>query len=318
MAQKKLVFHSAPGGTAHGGFGGMIIASLLVHALVVVLFSGFFVPLTKKNDRPVYYVDLVNLPVERPQAGRPDGSKNEPAKPKKAEPKKTEPQEVAEKKVPPVKAAEKVRLAPEKAPAVKELPPVAKVPVKKETEKKEVVKKEAVKKDAPPKVKPRSVEKDYQQSVLGAVEALRAKKEAEEVEKARKAKKEALKNKLAGMITQDSRSAGAVSDAPLGVPDGRGDQAGVSHGLWLQTYLTSNWSLSKYQLSRQDLEAEIHVEYDREGNLIRKNLIRPSGDPVFDRSVENAILKSKKLPITFPRRMEFDIIFNLKDLLEKN
>ncbi|MBN2428554.1 MAG: TonB C-terminal domain-containing protein [Deltaproteobacteria bacterium] len=313
MAQKKLVFHSASGGTAYAGFGRMIIASLVVHALVVVLFSGIFVPLTKKKDRPVYYVDLVNLPVERPQAGRPDGSKSEPAKAKKAAPKAVEPP-----KPPPAKAAEKVKLAPEKTPAVKEKPPAVKTPVKKEAVKKEAVKKDEVKKKDTPKVKPRSVEKDYQQSVLGAVEALRAKKKAEQAEIARKAKIEALKNKLAAMTTQDSRSAGGASDAPLGVPDGRGDQAGVSHGLWLQTYLTSNWSLSKYQLSRQDLEAEIHVEYDREGNLIRKRLVRSSGDKVFDRSVENAVLKSSKLPITFPQRVEFDIIFNLKDLPEKN
>jgi TonB family protein len=297
MAQNSLDFHSTPV-VSDAGFGRMVIASLVAHALIVALFSGLFVSSARKDDRPVYYVDLVNLPVERPQAGRPDGGKTKTAK-------KTEPKPKAAKKVKvaPKKSAETVKLAAKKTPAVK-----PKAPVVKKTKPKA-----APKKKSPPKTKPKSVEKDYQ-SVLSAVEALRAKKE----KSGNKGRIEDLKNKLAALTAQDTRSAGSASEAPLGVADGRGDQAGPSFGLWLQSYLTSNWSLSKYQLSRQDLEAEIHVVYDREGNLIRKKLIRSSGDPVFDRSVEDAVLKSKKLPTAPKRRMEFDIIFNLKDLLEKS
>jgi len=307
MAQNKMVFHPAAG-NADSGFGRMVFASLVAHALVVVLFSGLWLPAARTIDRPVYYVDLVNLPVERPQAGRPDGAKAEPQKSEKAAPKEEKTVKPA-----PAPAAEKVQVAPPKPPPVKEKAPEVKVPVKEAAPEK----KAPAEKKAPPKAKPKTVEKDYQ-SVLSAVEALRAKKEQEQAKSSRKAQIEELKNKLAAMTAQDSRQAGAGTGAPLGMADGSGDQAGPSFDLWLYTYVRSNWSLSKYQLSRQDLEAEIHVVYDQNGNLIRKKLTRSSGDAVFDRSVEDAVLKSQKLPKAPGQRMEFEIIFNLKDLLEKN
>jgi colicin import membrane protein len=316
MAPDKMIFDPPSGGAVTAGFGRMLVLSLAAHALVVVLFSGLLVPPVTRDDRPVYYVDLINLPVARPQAGRPDGSKGaattaqKPA-PKKAEPKKTEPAR-SEPDRTPGKAAAKVQLPPKKTAPVKEQAPKVKAPPEKEA----VKEKATVKEKSVSPVKPRSVEKEYQQSVLGAVEALRAKKAAEQAEAARKAKIAALKDKLAAM-TGTAASAGTGSGAPLGVADGRGDQAGPSWSLWLQTYLTSNWSLSRYQVKSRDLEAVIHVVYDRDGNLIRKSLSRSSGDPVFDRSVEDAVLKSRTLPKAPGQRMEFDIMFNLKDLLEK-
>lgn len=278
----------------------MVVASVLAHILAVAVFSGVFTPASKRPDRPVYYVDLVNLPVANPQAGRPDGRR-----------KKTT--QVPETKKPAVKARETVKLAPSKKPAVQ------KKAVKKKPVQKKVVtpKKEAPKAKVKPRAKPktRSVEEKYEQSVVGAVEALRAKKKAAQAEQARKAKIAVLKNKLAAMASRDTR--GGSGHAPLGEENGRGHEAGNPFGPWLQTYLTTNWSLSRYQVSRQDLEAVIHVVYDGQGNLIRKNLTKPSGDRVFDRSVEDTVLKSKKLPNAPGQRMEFDIIFNLKDLLEK-
>jgi TonB family protein len=291
----------------------MLVLSLAAHALVVVLFSGLLVPPVTRDERPVYYVDLVNLPVAKPQAGRPDGSKGSATMTQKAAPKKAEPSKTESSKAsPPVKTAAKVQLPPKKTAPVKEQAPKVKAPPEKVAAKEKV----AVKAKAVPQVKPKSVEKEYQQSVLGAVAALRAKKAAEQAEAARKAKIEALKDKLAAM-TGTAASAGTGSGAPLGVPGGRGDQAGPSWSLWLQSYLTSNWSLSRYQVKSRELEAVIHVVYDRDGSLIRKSLSRSSGDTVFDRSVEDAVLKSRTLPKAPGQRMEFDIIFNLKDLLEK-
>ncbi len=311
MAQNKLPSHPVPA-VAETGFGRMVIGSLVLHALVVALFSGLFVPAARKNDRPVYYVDLVNLPVERPQAGRPDGRKTEKVKEKKPEVEVKKKEEAA-----PKKAAETVKVAPKKTETIKVVPQKKTVVEPKTKEVKAAKPKKAPEKKQPAKEKQKSIEKDYQ-SALSAVEALRAKKEEAAKQAAKKDRIEALKNKLAALTTQDSRLTGTESNAPFGMSEGTGDQAGVSFGLWLQSYLTSNWSLSKYQLSRQDLEAEIFVVYDAEGTLIRKKLTRSSGDDVFDRSVENAVRKSEKLPKAPKKRLEFNIVFNLKDLLEKN
>jgi len=63
-------------------FGRMLGASLLLHLVVVLVFTGVLIPRMKSEPRPVYVVDLVNLPVANPQAGRPDATpKQKPAPP---------------------------------------------------------------------------------------------------------------------------------------------------------------------------------------------------------------------------------------------
>src|SRR5512145_3189569 len=75
-------------------FGRMVLASLGVHLAVVLLFSGVLMPRFQRDLRPVYHVDLVNLPVMNPQAGRPDARPEPakaPAKPAPPEPVKAAP-----------------------------------------------------------------------------------------------------------------------------------------------------------------------------------------------------------------------------------
>ena len=63
-------------------FSRMLGASLLLHLVVVLVFTGVLIPRMKTESRPVYVVDLVNLPVANPQAGRPDATpKQKPALP---------------------------------------------------------------------------------------------------------------------------------------------------------------------------------------------------------------------------------------------
>jgi len=53
----------------------MVVYSLLVHLAVYFLCTRFaFFPGFMKQEAPVYYVDVVNLPVASPQAGSPAGS----------------------------------------------------------------------------------------------------------------------------------------------------------------------------------------------------------------------------------------------------
>ena len=63
--------------------GRMVLVSLGLHLIVFLIFSGLILPRFGRVRPPVYFVDLVNLPVARPQAGRPD-VRPEPAKPKPA------------------------------------------------------------------------------------------------------------------------------------------------------------------------------------------------------------------------------------------
>jgi len=64
-------------------FGRLLLASLIVHGLVWVAFTGDWLGTSKRTKPPVYYVDLVHKPVLNPQAGRPDPR---PSKQQKAAP----------------------------------------------------------------------------------------------------------------------------------------------------------------------------------------------------------------------------------------
>ena len=66
----------------------MIAVSFLVHLAILALASGVLIPNLNKSVRPVYIVDLVNLPVKDPQAGRPDAT---PAQSQKKEPEPAKP-----------------------------------------------------------------------------------------------------------------------------------------------------------------------------------------------------------------------------------
>jgi colicin import membrane protein len=133
-----------------------------------------------------------------------------------------------------------------------------------------------------------------------------------------KAEREALKEKLAALAAMDTRNAGggSGSDAPLGEQDGTGTEAGVSQERYLQTWLKENWSFSRYQASRNDLEALTRITYDAEGKLIDYQFSKKSGDGNFDDSVTKAILKGRQLPFKPGRRLDVTVIFNLKDLME--
>ena len=60
----------------------MLVVSVIIHAVLLLLFSGVILPKMKTPPKPVYVVDLVNMPVKDPRAGRPDVQKG----PEKTEP----------------------------------------------------------------------------------------------------------------------------------------------------------------------------------------------------------------------------------------
>lgn len=135
----------------------------------------------------------------------------------------------------------------------------------------------------------------------------------------RQREREDLKQKLAALAAGDSRDDDALaSDAPLGMPDGQGDEAGASHLAYLEAFIKAHWSLSRYQVRNTDVEASAWVVYNKQGRLVDFSLQEASGEKVFDDSIKTAILKSNQLDFE-PQfaDQKITITFNLKDLLDQ-
>jgi len=102
--------------------------------------------------------------------------------------------------------------------------------------------------------------------------------------------------------------------APVGEPEGTGDEIGISSIRYIEGVITENWRLSQYQLPNLDLQAEVKVIYSAEGKMRNWDFVEKSGNALFDDSLRRAILKSRELGESLPVAGEFEIIFNLKDL----
>ena len=103
-----------------------------------------------------------------------------------------------------------------------------------------------------------------------------------------------LQNKLLAMAAKDTRTVGP--DIPLGMPEGTGTEEGVSTDAWLHEFLKQAWRLSKYQLGRTDLSAEVQLTFDGKGRLLNYKFLAKSADPRFDDSVVRAVLQLKDYP----------------------
>jgi colicin import membrane protein len=265
--------------------GRMLLISLGLHlATLLVVYIGPFQTQSRKDMRPVYHVDLVNLPVANPQAGRPDA---------RPQPPKPAPKVAEAPPPPPPPPKEAVRL-PEPA---KPTPPKPAPPPVAKAEPKPIA-------PAKPVPEPKVTPKD-EANLQERLRQLQARQERED-----------LRKRMDEIATRDPRAAAPASDAPLGMPTGRGSEAGVDEKTWLQAFFKQNWRLSEYQVTRRDLQAVARVVYSPEGELLDYSLT-PSGDAIFDDSVKRAILKEKKLPFAPGRRLVLtDVIFNLKDLLD--
>lgn len=259
------------------GIGRTLLGSLGIHLLIIFIFAGSLLPRFEEERRPVYYVDLANLPVKAPRAGRPD--------------------------VPPVKPATEVKPATPVKPApspTKAPPPAAKT--KTEPAK---VSPPVAKTTPPPKTPaPTAKTKKAEDSTTSAIDDMRRKKEIAD-----------LKATLAALAADDRRDR-APDGAPVGMQDGRGSESGVSYDAWVQTAYKQAWTLSRYQVDRLDLEAEVRVTFDAEGNLKDYRFLSESGDARFDDSVKSAILQVKQLSNKPGERLELEVVFNLKDLLK--
>jgi colicin import membrane protein len=258
-------------------FGRLLLISLLVHGLVWVAFSFDLLGTNTRPKPPVYYVDLIHKPVLNPQAGRPDPR---PAKkPKAAAVKRT------------------VQTAP---PAAQKKPKPAVKPLAKPVQ------------TSKPKPVPKPVAKTdtrNEKQVKSALDEIRERQ-------SRQSERDALKDKLA-KLRDNAGAATVAADVPVGMPDGTGDEVGVSALAFVQAFIQQNWALSPYLLDQsrlRHLEAKATLTYAASGEMIRYRINTPSGNQQFDDSLKRAITKSKQLPQPLPKQLELLVTFNLKEM----
>lgn len=102
---------------------------------------------------------------------------------------------------------------------------------------------------------------------------------------------------------------------------GRGTAGGVTdrfYKMQVETWIKNNWA---YPVARGDsdkLEAIILLKVNQDGTILDTKFLKRSKDSLFDKSVLQAIEKSKKVP-PLPKGFnksyeEIEIHFNLKDL----
>lgn len=272
------------------GFKQMLLVSILLHVLLPILYYSPFFPKREIEKPPVYRVNLVNKIVKNPQAGRPEAApvKKKPAIKPKPKPKPA----VKPKPIPPKPKPVPVKPKPKPKP-VKPKPVPKSEPVKK----KPVVK---------PKPKIQAPSKKAKNAQADAIKAMQAKRD-------RQALIAGYKDELIELTEQPKSP---ITDAPVGMMDGKGDEAGVSAIAFIQEFIQQQWNFSKYQAVGNP-EAEAKLFYNTDGTLLHYKFIKKSGNSAFDESLTRAIAKSRQLPQSLPESMEFHIFFNLKDMLDR-
>lgn len=154
-----------------------------------------------------------------------------------------------------------------------------------------------------------AVDKREETKVKSAIEEIRERQ-------ARVDERAALKEKLA-KLRESVGAATVAEDVPVGMPDGTGDEVGISALAFVQAFIQQNWSLSPYLLDQSrlaDIEAKATLNYAADGRLKSYRINTPSGDSQFDDSLKKAIIKSQQLPQPLPKDLELSVTFNLKEM----
>ncbi|GAB6886516.1 hypothetical protein JCM13304A_00140 [Desulfothermus okinawensis JCM 13304] len=72
--------------------------------------------------------------------------------------------------------------------------------------------------------------------------------------------------------------------------------------------IKDNW---RYPVKQPNLSAEVEIEVDKNGNILKTRFIKSSGNSIFDNSVLRAIKETEKLdapPVTFMRKNKIIVI----------
>ncbi|HEY2952868.1 MAG TPA: TonB family protein [Verrucomicrobiae bacterium] len=207
----------------------------------------------------------------------------------------------------PVKPPEPVRTEVKKAAPPE---PIKKPPVKPAKE----PLKEAVKKETKPAPVPNKNAKPDLGKVVVRDPGAKARAEAEAKSKAEAKERAALLAKQLNKTVQnlnDGLSKGTVVDIR-----GPGGEAYANYAQWVKTVYEDAWDPAD-DLMDNDSTAQVTVTIAKNGDVITARLIKRSGTPALDKSVQRALDKVRTIGRPFPEgakedQRTFNINFNLK------
>ncbi|MFO7577929.1 MAG: energy transducer TonB [Pelovirga sp.] len=310
----------------------MLAISVLLHLLLVALYvSPLFVRRAAELP-PVYRVNLVNAPVLSPQAGRPEAAPTPQPAPQPAAPPpaaepvpEPEPEPVPEPEPEPVPEPEP---EPVPEPESEPIPEVDKGPTEEELRQQREAELAEQRRRAEEKrlaEEQRQREEEARKKRLAEEQrrredAEREKRLAELQEQRRRLdeereRQERLDALRAAAQSESQQLESPIPDAPVGMPDGRGTEAGVDISAFVQEYIRQNWTFARH-LAIGNPEAEVYLEYNAAGTLMNHRFIRRSGHAAFDESLVRALARSRQLPQPLPQSVGITVIFNLKEMLD--
>lgn len=314
------------------GFIKMLGVSVLLHLLLVALYMTPFFQRAPVVAPPVYRVNLVNAPVLNPQAGRPEAAPQPPT-PETIPPapvREPEPiPEPAPAPLPPPAPQPEPELIPGPSPEEIERERLAEEKRKRdeaekkrlaeekrrrdEVEKKRLAEEKRKREEAAERQRLAEQQRQLDDSAREQrLAELAAQRQREEDERERQARLDALR---AAARTQAEAPQAPIADAPVGMPDGRGNEEGVSASAYVQEFIRQNWTFPR-ALATGNPEAVVRVTYNAAGNRTGFSWVSRSGHAAFDESLVRALTLSRQLPQPLPQTMEFTITFNLKEMLD--
>ncbi|WP_224746834.1 cell envelope integrity protein TolA [Pelovirga terrestris] len=314
----------------------MLMLSVLLHLLLVGLYFTPFFQRAPLTPPPVYRVNLVNAPVLNPQAGRPEAAPQPPAPEPPPPAPVSEPEPVP---APPPPAPPPPAPAP--VPAPEPEPELIPGPTPEDTERERLAEEQRQREEAEKKRLAEEQRKRDDAEKRRLAEEQRKREEAERqrlAEQQRRLEDRAREQRLAEMAAQrqreeddrerqarlDTLRAAAraqaeapespIANAPVGMPDGRGNEEGVSASAYVQEFIRRNWTFPR-ALATGNPEAVVRVTYNAAGTRTAFSWESRSGHAAFDESLVRALTLSRQLPQPLPQTMEFTITFNLKEML---
>lgn len=117
-------------------------------------------------------------------------------------------------------------------------------------------------------------------------------KRKEEEERKRKAAEEQRQQELAAKQERERQLREQLEQERL---QRRVNDALAQYIPIIKQKVSRNWN--RPASLRNDIEAHVNVRLSQAGEVISAQIVKSSGNPVFDRSVENAVLKASPLPI---------------------
>jgi colicin import membrane protein len=254
------------------------VYAVLLHAILIALLVVSFRVVSRPGEIPAMQATVVRDPAPELEQAR----QEEERKRKEAEAKKVEDERKRE------ETAEQARQEAEH---------------KKQEEEK---KKEEDKKKQEQEQERRKKEETEKKKQADAEKRKRDDEQKKQQEQRKKQAEETLREQLAE--EEKARSAAKVARAARMAPEVDKYKAAI------RQKVERNWI--RPASSRKGLQCTVHVRQAPGGEVLEAKVVRSSGDPIYDRSVENAVYKASPLPTppnpeVFDRDIEF--IFRPED-----